>query len=381
MFQSTDDIKESDLPLGKRKSLRTGYTTGTCAAAATKAALSTLISDEKILKVNVSLPKDKKISIDIAWTKQNEDKSVTAAVIKDGGDDPDVTNGAEVCSTVSLLESTNKIVIDGGIGVGRVTKPGLGLEIGKAAINPTPLKMIQSAVEEILSQQDKKSIGVSVIISVPKGQEIAKKTDNPRLGILGGISILGTTGIVIPYSTASFAASIRQSIDVSKAMGSDTVILTTGGRSEDYARAIYGSSIADHAYIQIGDFIGFGIKQCATKEIKKAYVVGFIGKLTKMAMGIKQTHVKGSHVDMNFLSDLAGECGANSELVMQIKGANTARHVSELIDKSGLNSFYDNLCKAVHIHLTKHSQSQLKIKIILLDFDGKIIGNYPKDDI
>lgn len=381
MFQSTDDIKESDLPLGKRKSLRTGYTTGTCAAAATKAALSTLISNEKILKVNVSLPKDKKMSIDIAWTKQNEDKSVTAAVIKDGGDDPDVTNGAEVCSTVSLLESTNKIVIDGGIGVGRVTKPGLGLEIGKAAINPTPLKMIQSAVEEILSQQDKKSIGVSVIISVPKGQEIAKKTDNPRLGILGGISILGTTGIVIPYSTASFAASIRQSIDVSKAMGSDTVILTTGGRSEDYARAIYGSSIADHAYIQIGDFIGFGIKQCATKEIKKAYVVGFIGKLTKMAMGIKQTHVKGSHVDMNFLSDLAGECGANSELVMQIKGANTARHVSELIDKSGLNSFYDNLCKAVHIHLTKHSQSQLKIKIILLDFDGKIIGNYPKDDI
>ena len=379
MFQSTDDIKESDLPLGKRKSLRTGYTTGTCAAAATKAALSTLVSNEKLLKVNVSLPKDKKIAIDIAWIRQNDDKSVTAAVIKDGGDDPDVTNGAEVCSTVSLLESTNEIVIDGGIGVGRVTKPGLGLEIGKAAINPTPLKMIHHAVEEILNQQDKKSFGLSVIISVPKGQEIAKKTDNPRLGILGGISILGTTGIVIPYSTASFAASIRQCIDVSRAMGSDTVILTTGGRSEDYARAIYGTSIADHAYIQIGDFIGFGIKQCATKEIKKAYVVGFIGKLTKMAMGIKQTHVKGSHVDMNFLADLAGKCGANSELVMQIKGANTARHVSELIDKSGLDSFYDNLCKEVHVHLTEHSQSQLKIKIILLDFDGKIIGNYPKD--
>ena len=206
MFQSTDDIKESDLPLGKRKSLRTGYTTGTCAAAATKAALSTLVSNEKLLKVNVSLPKDKKIAIDIAWIRQNDDKSVTAAVIKDGGDDPDVTNGAEVCSTVSLLESTNEIIIDGGIGVGRVTKPGLGLEIGKAAINPTPLKMIHHAVEEILNQQDKKSFGLSVIISVPKGQEIAKKTDNPRLGILGGISILGTTGIVIPYSTASFSA-------------------------------------------------------------------------------------------------------------------------------------------------------------------------------
>lgn len=380
MFQSTDDIKESDLPVGKKKSLRTGYTTGTCAAAATKAALSALVNNQKLLKVNVSLPKDKQITIDIAWIKQDNDKSVTAAVIKDGGDDPDVTNGAEVCSTVSLIESTNKIVIDGGIGVGRVTKPGLGLEIGKAAINPIPLKMIYLAVEEILNKQEKKSFGLSVIISVPKGQEIAKKTDNPRLGIIGGISILGTTGIVIPYSTASFAASIRQSIDVSKAMGSDSVILTTGGRSEDFARAIYGTSIADHAYVQIGDFIGFGIKQCAIKGIKNAYVVGFIGKLTKMAMGIKQTHVKGSHVDMNFLAGLADKCGANRELVMQIKEANTARHVSELIDKSGLNTFYDNLCKEVHVHLTKHSQSQLKIKIILLDFNGKIIGNYPKDD-
>jgi cobalt-precorrin-5B (C1)-methyltransferase len=239
--------------------------------------------------------------------------------------------------------------------------------------------MINHAIEEILNQQKNKRYGLSVIISVPKGEEIARKTDNPRLGIIGGISILGTTGIVIPYSTASFAASIRQSIDVSRAMGSDSVILTTGGRSEDFARAIYGNSIADHAYIQIGDFIGFSIKQCAIKKIKKAYVVGFVGKLTKMAMGIKQTHVKGSHVDMNFLSDLASRSGANKELVQQIKLANTARHVSELIDQSGLRVYYDILCKEVHIHLTKYSQSQLQIKIILLDFNGKIIGNYPED--
>ncbi|MGI0030787.1 MAG: cobalt-precorrin-5B (C(1))-methyltransferase CbiD, partial [Nitrososphaeraceae archaeon] len=245
MFQSTDDIKERDLPVGKKRSLRTGYTTGTCAAAATKAALSTLVNGEKLSKVNVSLPKDKQIRIDIAWIKHEGDKAVTAAVIKDGGDDPDVTNGAEVCVTVSLLETSNKIVIDGGMGVGRVTKPGLGLEIGKAAINPTPLRMINHAIEEILNQKKNKRYGLSVIISVPKGEEIARKTDNPRLGIIGGISILGTTGIVIPYSTASFAASIRQSIDVSRAMGSDSVILTTGGRSEDFARAIYGNSIAD----------------------------------------------------------------------------------------------------------------------------------------
>ena len=378
MYQSVDGIKETDLPVGRKRSLRTGYTTGTCAAAATKAALSALVSGNKLPKVNVSLPKDKHIVIDIAWIKFVDERSVTASVIKDGGDDPDVTNGAEIWSTVSLLESSNKIMIDGGIGVGRVTKPGLGLEIGKAAINPTPLKMINQAIGEILEKQQKNRYGLSILISVPKGEEIAKRTDNPRLGIIGGISILGTTGIVIPYSTASFAASIRQSIDVSIAMGSDTVIMTTGGRSEDFARGIFGSLIADHAYIQIGDFIGFSIKQCAIKKIKKAYVIGFIGKLTKMAMGIKQTHVKGSHVDMNFLAVLASRCGANNELVKKIKLANTARHVGELIDQSGLSMFYDVLCEEVYNHLSKYSPSELQIEIVLLDFTGKIIGNFPK---
>ena len=380
MFQSIDDVKEKDLPVGKKKSLRTGYTTGTCAAAATKAAISALVNGEKVVKVNVSLPKEKHIMINIAWIRYVDEKSVTAAVIKDGGDDPDVTNGAEIWSTVSLLETSNKIIIDGGKGVGRVTKPGLGLEIGKAAINPTPLKMISRAIDEILGQQQKNRYGLSILISVPKGEEIAKKTDNPRLGIIGGISILGTTGIVIPYSTASFAASIRQSIDVSKAMGSDSVILTTGGRSEDFAREIFGNSIADHAYIQIGDFIGFSIKQCAIKKIKKAYVIGFIGKLTKMAMGIKQTHVKGSHVDMNFLAELAIRCGANNELVKKIKVANTARHVGELVDQFGLNMFYNVLCKEVYSHLSKYSPSELQIKIILLDFNGKIIGEFHEYD-
>ena len=378
MYQSVDGIKETDLPVGRKRSLRTGYTTGTCAAAATKAALSALVSGNKLPKVNVSLPKDKHIVIDIAWIKFVDERSVTASVIKDGGDDPDVTNGAEIWSTVSLLESSNKIMIDGGIGVGRVTKPGLGLEIGKAAINPTPLKMINQAIGEILEKQQKNRYGLSILISVPKGEEIAKRTDNPRLGIIGGISILGTTGIVIPYSTASFAASIRQSIDVSIAMGSDTVIMTTGGRSEDFARGIFGNSVADHAYIQIGDFIGFSIKQCAIKKIKKAYVIGFIGKLTKMAMGVKQTHVKGSNVDMNFLATLANRCGANNDLVKKIKLANTARHVGELIDQSGLSMFYDVLCEEVYNHLSKYSQSELQIEIVLLDFTGKIIGNFPK---
>src|SRR6188472_4227026 len=261
------DLQRISKDKPEKRNLRTGYTTGASAAAATNASLKLLLFGEKVKEAEILLPNKKHAWLKIALSKLESDGSATAAVIKDGGDDPDVTNGAEICSTVSLTRDVGVLTIEGGIGVGRVTKPGLGLEIGRPAINRVPKKMIEQVSSEIASEVLKNS-GVKITISVPDGEQIAKKTDNPRLGIIGGISILGTTGIVIPYSTASFAASIRQSIDVSRAMGSDSVILTTGGRSEDFARSIYGNSIADHAYIQIGDFIGFAIKQCALKKIK-----------------------------------------------------------------------------------------------------------------
>ena len=185
------------------------------------------------------------MNIRIAWTNTTKEQySATASVIKDAGDDPDVTDRAEVCSTVLLTKEVGTISIDGGKGVGRVTKPGLGIDIGKAAINPSPIKMIEKAVTEVAAEY-LKAHGVKIVISVPRGEEIAKKTDNPRLGIIGGISILGTTGIVIPYSTASFAASIRQALDVALAMGDDWVILTTGGRSEDFAKELFDKTLPD----------------------------------------------------------------------------------------------------------------------------------------
>ncbi|HKX81246.1 MAG TPA: cobalt-precorrin-5B (C(1))-methyltransferase CbiD, partial [Nitrososphaera sp.] len=198
--------KEQELPADikekmKHGKLRTGFTTGTTAAAATKAALIALLTGSSPKEVNVSLPKGKVATLKISWVKIS-DSSVSCAVIKDGGDDPDVTTGAEICATVELTDELGKIEIDGGVGVGRVTKQGLGLEVGRAAINNTPMQMIRQAVVEAAGEQ-LATRGVSVIVSVPRGEEIAKKTDNPRLGILGGISILGTTGIVMPYSTAS----------------------------------------------------------------------------------------------------------------------------------------------------------------------------------
>jgi cobalt-precorrin-5B (C1)-methyltransferase len=371
--------KEQELPPEiqekmKRGSLRTGYTTGTAACAATKAALFFLINGASVQEVTISLPKGKSAALKVAWTKQ-EDGRATSAVIKDGGDDPDVTSGAEICSTVSFNEQTGAIVIEGGKGVGRVTKPGLGLEIGKPAINPTPMEMLKQTVSEVAKEQ-LKSKGVNVLISVPRGEEIAKKTDNPRLGILGGISILGTTGIVLPYSTASFAAAIRQGLDVALAAGADSVILTTGGRSEDFAKALF-PSMPDHCFVQMGDFAGYSIRQCASKNVRKATIAGFIGKLTKMAMGVKQTHVAGSHINMEFMASLAKQCGASEAIVEEIRTANTARHVSEIVSKHGIAGYSNLMCQKVHQQMAAHAGAALDIQVIMFEFDGTIVGRYP----
>jgi cobalt-precorrin-5B (C1)-methyltransferase len=354
------------------RQLRTGFTTGTCAAAASKAALLSLINQKKIESVSVSLPKGSSIEIKIKSCKFFKNES-QCSVIKDGGDDPDVTHGAEIFVNLSLIESKNQIEIEGGEGVGIVTKPGLGLELNKAAINPTPKKMIKENIREI-SKEILKKKGIRVIISVPKGKERAPKTDNPRLGIIGGISILGTSGIVIPFSTASFAASIRQNLDVAIAMGDKKVVLTTGGRSEDFAKK--NVKLPDHCFVQMGDFSGYAIQQCAKKGIEKAFIVGFIGKLAKMAMGVKQTHVKGSKVDMKFLAELAKKANATNEVIQKIHNANTARHVLEIIKESKDKEFFNQVCMHVYSQMRSHSEHKVPIEVILFDFDGQILVRY-----
>jgi cobalt-precorrin-5B (C1)-methyltransferase len=363
-------VSETESP---RQKLRTGFTTGTCATAAAKACLVSIIKNHKTDSIEVKLPKEKKILIPIANCDFGYDKS-RCSVIKDGGDDPDVTHGAEIIVELGLTDRVGEIEIDGGEGVGRVTKPGLGLEIGSAAINPTPRRMIIENLREVGEQILQKN-GIKIVISVPKGSQIAPKTDNPRLGIIGGISILGTSGIVVPYSTASFAAAIRQCLDVNVAMGDQTVVLTTGERSEDFAKKEI--NLPDHCFVQMGDFSGYTIQQCSKKSIKKAYVVGFVGKLTKIAMGVKQTHVKGSKVDMEFLAEIARECDASEDVINEIKKANTARHVQEIIIKHKVDGFFAAICKRGYEHMLKHSENKVDLNMILFDFDGCILGRYP----
>ena len=363
-----------DAPEKSKGKLRTGFTTGTCATAASKAGILAIINQQSLNSVDVILPKRDKINIQINscnFSKYN----AQCSVIKDGGDDPDVTHGAEIFVDISLTDTIGSIEIDGGKGVGRVTKPGLGLEIGTAAINPTPKKMILENIQEVGEEVLGKN-GIKIVVSVPTGEELAKKTDNPRIGILDGISILGTSGIVIPYSTASFAAAIRQQIDVVSSMNDEEVVLTTGGRSEDFAREII--KLPDHSFIQMGDFSGYTIQQCAKKSLKKAYVAGFIGKLAKMAAGVKQTHVKGGKVDMKFLSELAKRCNANSETIRKILGANTARNVQEIIIEDSVDGFFDEITKETCNQMRQHSEEKIPVEVILFNFDGNILSRYEK---
>ena len=355
--------------------LRTGFTTGSCATASSKACVLSIINQKKIEQTDIILPKRSKLDIQINSCEFTEN-SATCSVIKDGGDDPDVTHGAEIFVDVELTNNIGKIEIDGGEGVGRVTKPGLGLEIGSAAINPTPKKMILENVTEISKEILEKN-GIMIKVSVPNGKELGPKTDNPRIGIMGGISILGTSGIVIPYSTASFAAAIRQQIAVVSSMNDDNVVLTTGGRSEDFARAII--ELPDHSFIQMGDFSGYTIKQCAKQGLKKAYVAGFIGKLAKMAAGVKQTHVKGGKVDMKFLSELAKRCDAKSDTISKILGANTARNVQEIIIEDKVDGFFDEVTKEACNQMRQHSEEKIPVEVILFDFDGKVLSRDKKE--
>jgi cobalt-precorrin-5B (C1)-methyltransferase len=234
--------------------------------------------------------------------------------------------------------------------------------------------MIITAVNEVAHEILSKK-GVKVTISVPKGEELAKKTDNPRLGIVGGISILGTTGIVIPYSTASFAASIRQAIDVTVAMGNDTVVFTTGGRSEEFIKRVIDHTLPDHCFIQMGDFVAYSARTAANKGIKRIIVGGFIGKLSKAAKGIKQTHVKGSKVDMEFLASIAKECNADPSSIEEIRNANTARHVMEIVMSKGIKGYFDRLCMLVCERIYEYTDSKVdSVECIMFDFDGNIIG-------
>lgn len=352
------------------KDMRHGYTTGACATAVTKAALIALITNEEQETSTIHLP----IGRDATFTIEKctfSDNSVSCETIKDAGDDPDATHQALIIGTVSWSDEPG-IHLDGGIGVGRVTKPGLPVPVGQAAINPVPRKMILGAVQEVLNTFQIQR-GVNVVISVPAGEEIAKKTLNGRLGIIGGISILGTRGTVVPFSSSAYMASIVQAISVAKAAGCDHLVLTTGGRSEKYAMAQY-PALQEEAFIEMGDFVGFTLKHCKRQGIKQVSLVGMMGKFSKVAQGVMMVHSKSAGIDFNFLAKLASDIGADEETQMEVQEANTASQVGEIMAEKGYDSFFHHLCEACCYSSLHHIKGGITLATSIYSMQGQLLG-------
>ncbi len=308
--------------------LRSGFTTGSAATAACVAALRAIICSEASEKVEIILPNGEPLSIPI-HSVIYENNSATATVIKDGGDDPDATHNIEIIARVIFNNCSSEISINGGEGVGRVTLPGIGIEVGEAAINPIPRAMIRSNVEQILTQ-NRISRGVDIEISVPCGTEVAKRTFNPRLGIIGGISILGTSGIVQPFSSEAFIESIRRQIDICKALGGDTLVINSGAMSERYLKAKYPNYLPQ-SYIHYGNMIGATIELAAAEGISKVILGVMIGKAVKLAAGALDTHSKHTTLDHSFLATIARNAECSKETIAQIATLTTARQLWSII--------------------------------------------------
>jgi cobalt-precorrin-5B (C1)-methyltransferase len=350
--------------------MRHGYTTGACSTAVTKAALTALITGDALEETTISLP----IGRDATFMIEKYDiteNSVSAETIKDAGDDPDATHLARIISTVSWVD-TPGIILDGGVGVGRVTKAGLPVPVGEAAINPVPRKMILTTVQQTL-EEFQVNRGVKVVISVPLGEEIARKTLNGRLGIIGGISILGTRGTVVPFSSSAYMASIVQAISVAKAGGCKHLVLTTGGRSEKYAMGLL-QDLPEEAFIEMGDFVGFSLKQCKRQGIKKVSLVGMMGKFSKVAQGVMMVHSKSAPVDFGFLSEIAQSAGADDDLVIEIKNANTASQVGDIMAEKNNIEFFNKLCVACCHSSLKQVKGGIEIETAIYSLKGQLLG-------
>jgi cobalt-precorrin-5B (C1)-methyltransferase len=361
----------------KPKGTRTGFTTGANATACTVAALRCLLGGAELERVTITLPEGQTPEFKIAWTRREEGK-VTCAAIKDGGDDPDATHKAEIRATVELNSRPGEVRFLQGEGVGKVTLPGLGLEVGGPAINPVPRRMMTEHALAVLAEFGHGSRGVDITISVKDGEAIAKKTLNARLGILGGISILGRSGIVYPYSTAAYVASVEQGIEVAVHQGADTVVLTTGGLTEQYAMKKL-PELPEPSFVQMGDYVGKALDHCIKMGVKRVILAGQMGKVTKLAQGEVHTHARKASVDLSLVADLAKAAGAPPETVDLIAKGTTARYAWELGQgQAWQQGMLDGLCAKAAQTAKDHVKAQggdLIVESWLFDFDkGEVIG-------
>jgi cobalt-precorrin-5B (C1)-methyltransferase len=356
--------------------LREGYTTGSAATAAAMAAVRVLLGGHTPERIEIPLPVKGSLDIPVARIEFSGEKA-RAVVIKDGGDDPDATHGHEIHALIKFSKSdVLRIELDGGKGVGRVTLPGLPVPVGEAAINPVPRKQIIAGVLAEISRSSADFRGlVHITIEVPQGAAIAEETMNARLGILGGISILGTQGIVRPFSNASWKASIAQSLNVARASGLDTIVFSTGRRSEQFYLENFPET-PQIGMIQAADFFKFSMQQARLKKMRKVRWAIFIGKLVKHAMGFPYTHAKDWAIDFDLLARWCTELGLSDKLTKKIRAAITARNIYEMVPEKSRDAFISMLVRKAKLNACAfYGNSEVAIEYALFDFDGNIIYN------
>ncbi len=359
------------------KRLRSGYTTGACAAAASKAAVLTLMTGVVLHSVEIPFPDGSRVKFDLVPVDNAEDKPAvsSACVIKDAGDDPDVTNGARIEAKVRFCRKSEadgeQFAILGGKGVGKVTKPGLAVSVGLPAINPIPQKMIRAAVAEALSEGGKeRECCLEITISIPEGEALAEKTLNHRLGIVGGLSVLGTTGIVRPVSADAWTATISTSMDVAKEAGLNEIILSTGRTSERAVEEFLG--FPEEALVMMGDYLHFSLEAAAKHKFSKIHLAAMWAKVMKGGMQIPQTHVKNGALEVKAALKFLRGLGCNADTLQVLEGSNTAREIyGRLLDR-GEKQMIQKVCDAARQY--GEQVSGMEVVVYLVDASTSIVA-------
>jgi cobalt-precorrin-5B (C1)-methyltransferase len=350
--------------------LRRGWTTGACATAAASAAFTALATGRFPNPVTIALPRGERPSFPLHET-QIGDRWAMASVVKDAGDDPDVTHGAVIEAKLSRRATGGGIVFKAGRGVGTVTKPGLPLSVGEPAINPAPRRMMAEAIRA-LAAHHVTAADVEIELAVPGGEALAERTWNPRLGIVGGISILGTTGIVVPYSCSAWIHSIQRGIDVARATGRRHVVGATGNTSEAAARALLG--LGEEAIIDMGDFVGGMLKYLRRHPVERVTIAGGFAKLTKLAAGALDLHSKRSQVNLAWLAGHLPALGAGVEAVAEAERANTAMEIFALAEREAapLATVIANEARAVAQQVL--TGAPVALDVLVFDREGRLAG-------
>ena len=363
------------------KKYRRGYTTGSCAAAAAKASVHMLFIKEKIEHINIDTPKGIPLTLKVENVEFGENYAI-CSIQKDGGDDIDATHTMDIFAKAELInKESEELIVTGGLGIGVVTKKGLSVEVGKHAINPVPMKMIRNEVKKVLEKNNNllNDKSLKITIFAPKGEEVAKKTFNPRLGIVGGISILGTTGIVEPMSEEGWKKSLSIELEMKKEQGMDKIILVPGNHGEQFIKEHLKIDINN--CVRMSNFVGYMLNEAKRLGYKKILMAGHIGKFIKISAGIFNTHSKICDARNEIMIANLALMGANLDFLQKINECVTAEGAVEIIDKSEYTEIYNILCNKCSERVKEYLNEDIEVEVYMFRMDKSLLGKSANADL